>query len=195
MAFFTSKLLIVVSIISIGCALGNVKHVLQHEAGILMPYQKEFDVIMTFGLGPCVGVAGLDKNNGIAFVIHFDDLTDISTSIGATLLGISYLNRYPNISYEIIITGGHQGKSEGLINSIKRYLTWYFSESSSSATITEKYTNNLGGSRSIGVNIKTKEFIFDFPKLEVGQEVVARLDRFIEYILLNLYEKTTVQFV
>ncbi|QKF94477.1 hypothetical protein QKU48_gp1019 [Fadolivirus algeromassiliense] len=125
--------------------------VLQHEASF------GTSSIGTFGAGPCVCLAGLDKLNGIGFLTHFDSVSQIRISLGSLLCRLQNTYKDKAISFELVLVGGHTGSSEGMIDEIYDFINQDWVQEKIPMTFVGK--SILGwSSRSIGVDLTSMKF-------------------------------------
>jgi len=120
----------------------NCKIVLQCEASF------GHTSLGTFGIGPCVAVAGLDRFNNICFVTHLDALTEIVSSLSGLVhrMKNTYIDK--ELNFDVVIIGGQDySRSDMIINKIYRFLTQNY--------IQELVKINFIGKNIMGTNCRT----------------------------------------
>lgn len=153
--------------------------VLQHE----FSFQKSS--IGTFGISTCVALAGIDAANGVAFVVHFDGLTNIVGSLGLLVYHLNNTYRNTSLSFKVVLVGGSTGSSEQMINDMYNFITQDWVQ----RKITIEFVGKdiLGYEcRSIGVNIHTGEFCSVVPMS--SPESDSRLKHFMFMNMMRGYE-------
>lgn len=160
-----------------------VKYVLQREIGFLKCFDKTHSktyqrYLCTFGLGPCVSLAGYCKNNKLAFITHFDHMTSVHWSINmmSYQLGLK-LKMQPSIDAKLV--GGWKGISDELIKEIESALITHNDIPFDSL---KKNLYNQSGtvtSTSVVIDVETGEFFDDIVKPRMSSEEEMRFKRFI----------------
>lgn len=111
----------------------------------------------TFGVGPCVAIAGIDKTNNICFVGDFDGMTQVPFSLGSLCYRMINTFQLSKMSFEVMLVSGSFDESSQTIvddinyfiqNSMPKEITMSIVETQFSSSITE----------SLGVDMTSKNF-------------------------------------
>ena len=91
----------------------DVFEIIQTEAGITCS-EEEHPVLATYGIGPCVAIAGYEPNLKIGFIAHVDELTsNPSQTIVGNLERVS-----SDQNYEVTLIGGNEETSRENVQKI-----------------------------------------------------------------------------
>ena len=175
------------------CMDSNYHTVLQNEAS----FGKKS--MGTFGVGPCIAIAGLDRQNGICFVAHFDASTDIRRSLGGLIGRLQYSYQDLSLNFDVVIVGGCSESDVVNISTISTFLreswiTEYMKINFVGRNCMYDHHYDSHGTRSIGVDIEKNEFCTVEP-LKVIPDFDMRMKR-VEYsIMFSCGSKRSVCFV
>jgi hypothetical protein len=100
----------------------EIAETLQAEASFTIATDKK-PIVATYGCGPCVALGGYDAINKIAFIVHFSNAGEVRNCGHLIFYNISKLIKQKiTIPIQIHLRGGWQGKSEPIIEAIKRWM-------------------------------------------------------------------------
>lgn len=119
--------------------------------------------LVTYGMKPCIAIAGFEPYIGIGFTAHYPAGHDIASEVGTLLYHISRLTGGNRALFETRVKGGlsnipyssntHEELVQRLTNSPRRDIFFEITR--------DEYTRDIRAysSQALGINIETGEFI------------------------------------